>query len=489
MSSAQEIKMILSLLGFSREAGEFLATTQGYDTLEEFGLLTDDEVENLCKVVRRPGGVMKNPDGDKPENVPNPGISVSLRAENNLKLACYYVRWHERTSRAIKPTDVTLTNIRKLRDLKKWEEDHKDAEPPTINSRDWSKTIEAIEEYLFGCLGSTKIPLKYVIREEMSVPPAATDPSVAYPSLQDELVRRAPIKDGSGFATPTYLSDRQKVWELLSELLRDKECWSYVRTAQKDRDGRKAFLSLKGHYLGENNIDNMSTRAERKLQNTAYTGEKRRWNFERYVRVHVDQHNILEGLTKHGYAGIDERSKVRHLVAGIKTKDLDSVKTRIMSDAALRQNFDACVNLFQDFIEQKGLSNVRESHVAAMITGKDEEGNGNPDFSIEDRYYTRDEYKKLTAAQRLGLRLKRKKRGAPKGKGGQGGKRRKLDISPKSVKAIVSALKSCDLDDDEKSATKDETKDESSDSSEDEAPKKRMKGNRNNKALSRKGKE
>ena len=124
-----------------------------------------------------------------------------------------------------------------------------------------------------------------------------------------------------------------------------------------------------------------------------------------------------------------------------------------------------------------------------MITEKDEEGNGNPDFSIEDRYYTRDEYKKLTAAQRLGLRLKRKKRGAPKGKGGQGGKRCKLDISPKSVKAIVSALKSCDLDDDDKSATKDETKDESTDSSEDEAPKKRMKGNRNNKALSRKGKE
>ena len=53
----------------------------------------------------------------------------------------------------------------------------------------------------------------------------------------------------------------------------------------------------------------------------------------------------------HGYAGIDNRSKVRHLVAGIKTTTLDSVKTRIMSDAVLRQDFDACVNLYKDFCE------------------------------------------------------------------------------------------------------------------------------------------
>jgi hypothetical protein len=75
------------------------------------------------------------------------------------------------------------------------------------------------------------------------------------------------------------------------------------------------YHGLRGHYLGVNNVDNMSTMAEMKLTTTLYHGEKCRWNFERYVKVHTDQQAILQGLVEHGHAGIDERSKVRHLVA------------------------------------------------------------------------------------------------------------------------------------------------------------------------------
>ena len=86
-------------------------------------------------------------------------------------------------------------------------------------------------------------------------------------------------------------------------------------------------MGLKDHYLGKNNVDNMSPRAEAKLKDTSYSGEKRRWNFEKYVKTHVDQHAILTGLVEHGYSFIGDMSKVRHLMAGIKTKVLDTVKT------------------------------------------------------------------------------------------------------------------------------------------------------------------
>jgi hypothetical protein len=117
------------------------------------------------------------------------------------------------------------------------------------------------------------------------------------------------------------LADRAKVWELFSELTRDKDCWSYVRPAQKTRDGRLAYQGLRGHYLGVNNVDNMSSRAEHKLATPSTVERKRRWNFEKYVKLHVDQHAILQGLVAHGYAGIDERSKVRHLMNGIALQD------------------------------------------------------------------------------------------------------------------------------------------------------------------------
>ena len=89
----------------------------------------------------------------------------------------------------------------------------------------------------------------------------------------------------------------------------------------------------------------MLYRAEAKLKDTSYSREKRRWNFEKYIKTHVDQHAILTGLVEHRYSGIDDRSKVRHLMAGIKTKVLDPVKTQIIASAPLRNNFDACVNL------------------------------------------------------------------------------------------------------------------------------------------------
>ena len=57
-------------------------------------------------------------------------------------------------------------------------------------------------------------------------------------------------------------------------------------------------------------MDNMSSDAERTLQKTSYHGEQCRWNFERFVKIQVDAHAILEGLVEHGYSGIDSRSKV-----------------------------------------------------------------------------------------------------------------------------------------------------------------------------------
>ena len=56
---------------------------------------------------------------------------------------------------------------------------------------------------------------------------------------------------------------------------------------------------------------------------------------------------------EHGYVGIDERSKVRHLMESIKTKALDAAKAQIMANANLRTNFNACVTLFKEFIAQE----------------------------------------------------------------------------------------------------------------------------------------
>jgi hypothetical protein len=85
MAAAQAIRGLrqaLQRIGLTNAASEYLTDEQGMDNLNEFRILTDDEVETLCKVLRRPGGTIGNPP------VPHPGFPVSIRAEKNLKLMC-----------------------------------------------------------------------------------------------------------------------------------------------------------------------------------------------------------------------------------------------------------------------------------------------------------------------------------------------------------------------------------------------------------------
>jgi hypothetical protein len=443
MAEIAALRTALQRMGFSAEAAGNLTDVQGLDSLNEFELLDDDEVANLCKTVRRPGGATVV-GGNQ---VPNPGIMVTPRAETNLKLMVYFLRYRTRTSRPVTAADITLERVRALKDHRKSEKEHTDVDAPSINNKDWPKTIESIEEFLRGRLGVTKIPLAYVIRDDVTTPDAADDPPTNYISRNDELIHRAPIQDANGDLTATYLTDRATVWELISEICRDHDCFSYIRPAQRSRDGRMAFHGLKGHYLGVNSVDNMSSEAERKLSSASYHGETRRWTFERYVKVHVDQHAILNGLRQHGYSGIDERSKVRILLNGIKTNKMDTVKTTIMADATLRNDFDRCVNLFKDFILQTGMSqNVRDANVSALHSGGPSDSgssNGNrnvePDMTVEDRYYTSKEYKNLTKEKRLGLKRKREQRGHKSGSKQRGG-RKTLAIDKRTIKAIATEI-------------------------------------------------
>jgi hypothetical protein len=229
-----------------------------------------------------------------------------------------------------------------------------------------------------------------------------------------------------------YKQDNKAFWLKLAAMTRGKPCWTFVSQYQKSQDARKAYWALYDHYLGPSNVDLMAARAEGKLQTTTYHGEQKRWNFERYVALHVDQHTILKGLMAYGHSGIDPRSKVRHLIAGIRTTTLDSVKNAVMTSPLLRVDFDATARHYKDFIDQMK-STQSEVNVATLTTGGGDDstpyeskGGGadhgfdgvKADMLIQDRYYNVGEYRKLTPAQKYGLHLKRNSREDGGGRGG-----------------------------------------------------------------------
>jgi hypothetical protein len=58
----------------------------------------------------------------------------------------------ERVSRQVRDPNVKLAAIRTVREFREFESNYKEpsGDPPTINTKDWSKTMEAIEEH-FRC--------------------------------------------------------------------------------------------------------------------------------------------------------------------------------------------------------------------------------------------------------------------------------------------------------------------------------------------------
>ena len=178
------------------EAAIFKQDDQWMGSLEELCLLTDNDDETLCKVTHHPHSTINNPNVRTPQagldpQVTNLGILVTQHAENNLKLASYYLKCRKKTSRIVTPADITLSNVHKLREFHDWELAHKDVEPPELTSN-WPRNIENLEEYFCGCLSVTGIPLVYIMRENPEVLPEADDPVKNYASMQDDLIACAP---------------------------------------------------------------------------------------------------------------------------------------------------------------------------------------------------------------------------------------------------------------------------------------------------------
>jgi hypothetical protein len=169
-------------IGFTNGADDNIADVQQINTTTELGYLNDDDVVNLCKTIHRPGGHLPNPEfvagGPLPAKIPYAGIMVSQRAETNLQLASYTVRHHMRISRNVNIPGMNPTSARRLREFK-IKEGLRDQDPPTlpkIDPKNWPKTIDAIQDHFSTCLGETKAPLAYIIRDEATVPVEADDP-------------------------------------------------------------------------------------------------------------------------------------------------------------------------------------------------------------------------------------------------------------------------------------------------------------------------
>jgi len=203
-------------------------------------------------------------------------------------------------------------------------------------------------------------------------------------SHDDEMIVRGPILSAGAVVGPdtktlgpfasSFLVNRAEVWEKLAEILLPHDAFTVIKAVKKTWNARLTYQLLFRHYLGPNNIGNIAREVEQVLGSVQYKGETRHWNFEKYALMHLRQHLILEALVIHGYTRIDTSSKVRYLLNGIRCAALDAVRTRIMSDEDLCQDFARCITLFKDFVKQSAQVARAQLGITAMTVTPGDQG-------------------------------------------------------------------------------------------------------------------
>jgi hypothetical protein len=93
-----------------------------------------------------------------------------------------------------------------------------------------------------------------------------------------------------------------------------------------------------------------------------------RFNFEKYVQIHKDQHTALNGIEEFGFPRLDDWTKVHHLLNGMRTDSLDAAKGQIWASHTLRANFEACVDLFKTFLSQQTANSTNAMNVSDLST-------------------------------------------------------------------------------------------------------------------------
>jgi hypothetical protein len=315
MSSVSTIRNMLERLGFSQAAATYLTGTCEIDSLDEIAYLDGiDDVDTTIKGVTNPGGTVTTRKVTTAATSRNNGIPVSIRAVANLKLCVYKLKHMERVQRRSIDNTLNLVLVRSYFDQQRHEVGFKKtSEEPEINDKDWSRTLEKIREYLASQYGVAGATLDYVVSPDIEVKPEAEDPADAYETVDQEMTARAPHTGRS------RVDDRRKVWDIMSNICGKHSCFVYIKPALRTRNGRDSYMLLFDHFLGPNNVGNMASEAETKIAGTLYNVEKKSFTWETYVRIYTEQHSVLNGLKYYGYAVIDDSSKVRHLLKGIKT--------------------------------------------------------------------------------------------------------------------------------------------------------------------------
>ena len=208
----------------------------------------------------------------------------------------------------------------------------------TLTPATATASFTQMKTHLAKCRGTTGLPLEYVVRPQLKGPhdapedgpedpPPCGDPESPYVTIDAELTAHAPILQhdltNTQLARPLdhleehgpfnriFIQDSAKVYDILHSIWGTSQPWTHARSvATKTKNGRKAFRVLHTHLLGSQQLVTYGITITTRLQLLQYDGDRRNFNFNKYVALQVAGHNDHDDLGAYGVEPLTKSLKI-----------------------------------------------------------------------------------------------------------------------------------------------------------------------------------
>ena len=391
---------------------------EGLAVLSDFVEFDKDGIETLCASVRKPGGTVPNPNANiagAPATIPNPGYSIPAICEKRLVSASYTAGIYDMIGRSITNLSMGRARLKKFDAHKLLVSEHEDPEKLPVVSKSFGimKAIDLLPSHLREGLGVRKVALSYVIRTTVAPAPipvqANNSPTSAdYDSIMDELIDFTPHTDDA------YTEDNAKVYQILQDMVSGTSFESSIKTFQRSRNGRGAYLALCQHNLGSSKWDKIIEDAENYTMKREWNGKNPRFNLRSHINKTREARNEMTRASQFiDYQVPNEHTSVGRLIKSITSRDpaIVSAITHIQGSQEQRNDFEKAADFL--LLTAPSTQHKDSDHRVSATNTNNKKGQKT---GIELRYYKSSEYSNLTAAQKAELKeLRAAKKGQNRG--------------------------------------------------------------------------
>lgn len=385
---------------------------EGLSVLDDFLEFDDASIKTLCSSVRKPSGLVTDPN-DPNRLIVDPGFNIPAICEKRLKWAAYAARSYQMVGRVLSQDGLNRARLKLFERHAELVKDHVDPEKLPVVTKTYGimKAMDVLPNHLREHLGSRKIPISYVIRDNDN-PPALENlapnkvTGASYDSIMDELIAYVPLTGDH------YIEDNAKVFQIIQDMVAGTTFESSIKSHQRNRDGRNAYFALCQHNLGSSKWEKIIEDGETYVMKREWNGKNYMFSLKNHISKHQEAHNEMVRASQFiDFEVPNEYTRVGRLLKSITCKEpaVISAITHIQGNNGQRSDFELAAD-FLILTAPKVKNNTSGSQrISSIKSQQSKQGKKKGKSGVELRYYTKNEYRSLTKDQKKELAEWRKK--------------------------------------------------------------------------------